>query len=85
MLKRRFRTDELFAPISFGGGGGGGGSGRIRAFGAARGVLNDISKNHPSYSDPQLEELQGNLNANSAFDPNGDGYSGYPGGDWDGR
>ena len=44
MPKRRFRTNDLFAPISFGGGGGGGGSNRIRAVGAARGVLNDIPK-----------------------------------------
>ncbi|WP_170565450.1 hypothetical protein [Ruegeria atlantica] len=91
IIKDILQSNDIKAPVSFGGGGGGGGGGsnRLRATRGAltssAKVLNQISENHPGYSDVDIWNLSENNEAHSAGHPHGDSYSGYPGGDWDGR
>ena len=92
--------NNLYSRKSFGGGGGGGGAssdsssdsyevaqvtGRGGVYSGSRAIIEKIGNNLPGATVREGEELLANPEATPHGHPDGDAYSGYPGGDADGR
>ena len=97
LFNSRFRQSTSTAPSASavvvaggGGGGGGGGGNHVRPpggyYSGSMAVVNTIMDHHPGTSQSEAEEMAANPNASPVYSDEGaDPYSGYAGGDPDGR